>query len=223
MERADRGQNVGGIRALLATSLQQAALLQPRQQRFQQERPGIAVDETGAELAQHRRIAARIGELQAQGVFPVDPGANRLGGLAVGQSFNELHHRDQGQTPRAFRRLASRWKPGCEQGIVEDHADFIAQANVKVAFGKGGPRDPLGFLGNRGNRLRLERHGYPPQGKDGDGLQSLQAAPTLDSRPITISDGSRYRTQLVFLGMGSGIEFASSISSRTESVHKRVT
>ena len=38
---------------------------------------------------------------------------------------------------------------------------------------EGGPRDSLGFFGNRGNLLGLERHGDPPQVKDGDDAKSI--------------------------------------------------
>ncbi len=52
------------------------------------------------ELAEHRGVEAGIGQLQRQGVLPVDAAAQRIKGLTVRESFGE-------------RRLPSVWLPLC--------------------------------------------------------------------------------------------------------------
>lgn len=61
---------------------------------------GLAGDEPGTELAQHREVEAGVSQFQAEGVFPSDPLPNGGRGLAVGQSLNKLQHAHQCQLPR---------------------------------------------------------------------------------------------------------------------------
>ncbi len=65
-----------------------------------------ARDEAGAELRQHAEVEPRVGQLQLQGIFPVDPAANGVGGLTVAELLEELEHRDQRQAPRRKARLS---------------------------------------------------------------------------------------------------------------------
>jgi hypothetical protein len=53
-------------------------------------------------------VEAGVYEFQAERVLPVDPAANGVGSLSVGQPLGELQHRDQGQPPRGEGRLAAR-------------------------------------------------------------------------------------------------------------------
>jgi hypothetical protein len=87
---------VGGVGALPAAATEQAALEQPGQQRVEDRRLQTAGDQPGAELAEHREVEALIAERQPQAVLPVQPAADRVGGLPVGEVLSELqdgHHR----------------------------------------------------------------------------------------------------------------------------------
>jgi hypothetical protein len=74
---------VGGVGALSATRLEQPAGLARVEQLVQQPFFGAAGEETGAELAQHRVVEARVGQVEAKQVLPVNPGPDRLRGLPV--------------------------------------------------------------------------------------------------------------------------------------------
>jgi len=45
-------------------------------------------------------VKPRIAEFQAEGVFPSQPIAHGIGGLAIRQAFHTLKHRHQCQAPR---------------------------------------------------------------------------------------------------------------------------
>lgn len=59
-------------------------LLQALQQGVEQQQLGVARDQARTELAQHGVIKARIGERQAERVFPIDPAPHGVSRLAVG-------------------------------------------------------------------------------------------------------------------------------------------
>ena len=67
---------------------------------------GLAVDQTGAELAQHGMVEAGIGQLQAECVLPVDASTDGVGGLAVGEALDVLEHGGQSEPGRCFSGLA---------------------------------------------------------------------------------------------------------------------
>jgi len=101
-----RGNHVSGIGAHLPAGRHQPVSGQPLQQRVQHHLVQAAAGDPGPELAQDRVIEARIGQVKAQRVLPVDPGAHRLGGLPVGQILRHLEDRHQGQAARRPARLA---------------------------------------------------------------------------------------------------------------------
>ena len=66
-----------------------------------------------AELAQNRVVEAEVGQFQAQQILPVDPRADRVGGMPVGQPLHELQERREREPdgrlsgpPRAGNRSA---------------------------------------------------------------------------------------------------------------------
>ena len=75
---------MGRVGALLGAGLDQAVVLAGLEHRLQQESLRTAGDEAGAELAQHGEVEAGIGQLQAEGILPVDASADGVGGLAIG-------------------------------------------------------------------------------------------------------------------------------------------
>jgi len=46
------------------------------------------------------------GQLQRQGILPIDPAAHGVGGLTAAELLQELEHRDQCKAPRRKARLA---------------------------------------------------------------------------------------------------------------------
>ena len=123
---------------------------------------GLARHQAGAKLAQHGVIEARIGQLQAEQVFPVDPAAHRVGGLPVGQPFHELHERRQRQARRRCRRLAARGEERGEIPIGEEAPEHIVQAQIAIAARERRPGHLRRVVRHELGHLLLERHGKPP-------------------------------------------------------------
>jgi hypothetical protein len=85
VEITHRGQHMGGIRALPTTRLDQSCLDQPVQQHVQRHTLQVMGDQPAAELRQHREVEPVVGQLQPQAVLPVDPPADRVRSLPVGE------------------------------------------------------------------------------------------------------------------------------------------
>ena len=137
VQRPDGRQDVGRVGPLPATRLEQPARLAGLEQFMQQAFLGATCQQARAELAQHRVVKARVGQLEPEQVLPVDPAPDRLRGPPVGQVLAELQDGDQGQSPRRQPRLA---EPGEEVGKVrvgEDGAELIAEAEEGIALAEG--------------------------------------------------------------------------------------
>jgi len=96
----DRHTDVGGVGALAPAPVQQATLPQPIKQERQQPLSLAIGEQPRAELGEHRGIEARIIQVEAQRVLPVQPCSHRVGGLAVGEALDELQHQHQRQPGR---------------------------------------------------------------------------------------------------------------------------
>jgi hypothetical protein len=139
-----------------STILEQPRSLATPEQLLQQSSFGLAGEQPGAELAEHGGVVARVGQLEAQQVLPVDAGADRLGRRAVGEVRAALEHGDQGQPPG---REGGLLPFGVEVGkvvVAKDRPELIAESEVGMALGEGGAGDWCGGLGD---------------GRDGAGLQ----------------------------------------------------
>lgn len=68
---------------------------------------GTARDKAGAELGEYAEVEARVGQLEAERVFPVDAGAHGVGGLPIAEVFEKLQDRDQSEPPRRQAGLTS--------------------------------------------------------------------------------------------------------------------
>ncbi len=79
---------MGGVGALPPAPDQQPPLPQAGKQLLQQPFRLVVGGQPGTELAEHRGVKPGVGKLQAQGVLPVDPAADRVGGLAVRQPLS---------------------------------------------------------------------------------------------------------------------------------------
>src|SRR4051812_27703812 len=114
---------------------------------------------TISKLAEDTKVKARVGQLEAEQVLPIDPGPDRLSRLSIAQALAELHQRDQGQSPGWTGRLALLGIEVGEVAILEDRPERVAQGEIGAAFGKGGASDAGGLFGHTWERLlRLERH-----------------------------------------------------------------
>jgi hypothetical protein len=82
---------MGGIGALLATCLEQFALTEGIEHQVEEPPFCLPFDQPGPELTQDRGIEPRIGEVQGERILPVDPAADRIRCLHIGQVFDVLH------------------------------------------------------------------------------------------------------------------------------------
>lgn len=93
-------------------------------------------------------MKAVVGQLQTQGVFPVNPSPYSLRGLSITQIFHELHDADQGELPGMESRLTLERIDGGEQVIVKEGAQPFTQPQVDVAVREGRVGDTGGFSRN---------------------------------------------------------------------------
>jgi len=110
------------------------------------------------ELTQHRKMKAGVGQVEREGIFPINRPTDGIGGLAVGQTFHKLEDGDQQQAAGRQSGLSDGGKQGGEVLIGAQHAQFVADLHDRTAFGKGGTGDPLGFGGNDVKQLRMHAH-----------------------------------------------------------------
>src|SRR4051794_1034031 len=108
------------------------------------------------ELAQDREVKSRVGQLQAQGVLPVDAAADGVGGLAVGEALDVLEDGSDGEPSRRGGRLSAGGEQLGELVVAVERSEFIGDAEAKGAFGEGGLGDALGLFGDGKRRLWAE-------------------------------------------------------------------
>ena len=97
---ADRHTDVGGVGALAPAPVQQATFPQPIKHERQQPL-GLAIGEQPRpELGKHRGVKARVRQVKAQRVLPIQPCPHRVGGLPIGEALDELQHQHQRQPGR---------------------------------------------------------------------------------------------------------------------------
>lgn len=95
-------QHVGRVGTLATAQLEVAVRLARCEQGVEQVQFGCAINQPNAKLGEDRKIEARIGQLQPEGVLPVDPGPYRFGRLPIGEALGRLP-----RTANSERRLAS--------------------------------------------------------------------------------------------------------------------
>ena len=129
-----RGDHVGGIGAHLPARAHQPISGQPPDQRVEHHLIQAASSDPAPELTQDRVIEPGVGQIEAEGVFPVDPGADRLGGLTVGQILRHLKDRHQGQAGRRPARLAAHPVSARELLIGQPLAELAAHQHRQWAL-----------------------------------------------------------------------------------------
>ncbi len=118
-------QHMRAVGALLAARLDQTARFEALKHRVQQQMLRSAHHEACAKLRQHAEVEARVGQLKAKGILPIDPGAHGVGRLTVAELLEKLKHRDQSQPPRRESRLAPRGVELAEVLILIKDAEFV--------------------------------------------------------------------------------------------------
>src|SRR4051812_3683780 len=160
IEGANSRQHMRGVGPLPPPGLEDAALSGDLEHPLQQALVRAAGQKTISKLAEHAEVKARVRQLEAEQVLPVDPRPDRLSGLPIAQALAELHQRDQGQAPGWTGWLTLLGIEVGEVAILEDRPKRVAQGQIGAAFGTGGASDAGGLFGHTWERLlRLERHG----------------------------------------------------------------
>src|SRR4051812_36520222 len=160
IEGANSRQHMRGVGPLSPPGLEDAELSGDLEHPLQQALLRATSQKTISKLAEDTKVKARVRQLEAEQVLPVDPRPDRLSGLPITQALAELHQRDQGQAPGRTGWLTLLGIEVGEVAIHEDRPERIAQGEIGAAFGKGGASDAGGLFGHRRDRLlRVERHG----------------------------------------------------------------
>src|SRR5258707_5684059 len=79
----NRSQPMRRIGSLPSSCFQPALLLRMGKQSLKQQRFPSSLQQPAAKLTQDRKVKAEILQVQAQRVFPIDPGPNRVGSLPI--------------------------------------------------------------------------------------------------------------------------------------------
>jgi hypothetical protein len=104
-------------------------------------------------------MKAGVGEVEREGVFPINGAAHGIGGLAVSQAFEELEDGHEQEAAGRVGRLTARGKQGGEGVIGEQHAQFIADSHDRRRGREHGAGNALGFVWNEIGYLWMHAHG----------------------------------------------------------------
>jgi len=96
IERANGCQHRRGVGPLPPPCLEDAELSGDLEPPLQPALLRATSQKTISKLAEDTKVKARVGQLEAEKVLPVDPGPDRLSRLSIAQALAELHQRDQG-------------------------------------------------------------------------------------------------------------------------------
>src|SRR3954468_20160677 len=175
-----------GVGPLSPPGLEDAELSGDLEHPLQQALLRAAGQKTISKLAEDTKVKARVGQLEAEQVLPIDPGPDRLSRLSIAQALAELHQRDQGQPPGWAGRLALLGIEVGEVAILEDRPECIAQGEIGAAFGKGGASDAGGLFGHTWERLvRLERHNEASRDHRSNAALDLPSHPFANGIPAS--------------------------------------
>jgi len=142
---------------LLAARGQQARRAEPVEEPVEQSLLGPAGDEAAAELDQDRVVEARVGQLEGERVFPVEPAPDRVGGFAIGEPLDERQHRGERQARGRFGRLPADGEQVRERRVVVRRAaERIGDPEAARAFGERRAGNAGGVERDRAQGLRLK-------------------------------------------------------------------
>jgi len=104
-------------------------------------------------------VKARIGQLQAERIFPSQSITYCVSSLAVCQAFHKLEHRNQRQAPWGESWLTMGRKQVSKRLIGVDSSQRITYLHENIATGKDRVSHTSHFFWNWWDRQRFEGHG----------------------------------------------------------------
>jgi hypothetical protein len=117
-----------------------------------------------AKIVQQREVKARVVQVEAEGILPIHAAPDGIGRLPVSQPLNILHDYHEHQAPRGyFHGAALGWIQIGKELILIERAEFRAEVDIEIPFGKGGPHSRRRGLWNGWERLRVPGHISPPR------------------------------------------------------------
>jgi hypothetical protein len=134
---------------LAPTRFEQSLRPCQRQQGIKEEVLRLPCDEPGAERTQDGMVEARIGEVQAEDVLPINAAADGIRGLAIGETFGTLEDGSQCQARGRLCGLPTRREERRELRVVVEGAETVGHLHVEVPARKRGTGNPLGFFRDR--------------------------------------------------------------------------
>jgi len=144
-EWANGGQHMGGISALPPTGFEPPTRAKLLQQKIEQTSLGSMSQQAAPKFGEDRKVKPRGGEFQAYSILPVNPRADGIRGLPVGQAFRILEDGDQSQTPRRLGWLTTGGKEIEKIVVLIQRSQHIAHLQIEAAVRKHGMRDTGGF------------------------------------------------------------------------------
>jgi hypothetical protein len=90
---------MGWVGALPPSGFEPSTIPTSLQKQIQQTLFGIPLDQTGAKFGKDGMVKARIGQFQAERVFPSQPITHSVSSLAIRQPFHKLEHCHERQPP----------------------------------------------------------------------------------------------------------------------------
>lgn len=79
-------------------------------------------------------IKARVVELKAEQILPVNPCAYGVSGLAISETFKKLQDRSEGKSNGSECRLTASREKVSEISIIKDDAELIVHVHDKIRF-----------------------------------------------------------------------------------------
>jgi len=128
---------MGGIGPLRAPCLDPPSRFAGGQEGVEEPLTSLMGEQAVAKIMQQREVEPWIRQVEAERIFPVHAAADGIGGLAIGEPFNVLHHHHKGQAPRGdfHGTPGGRIQIGKELIVIEG-AELGAQSHVGVPFGE---------------------------------------------------------------------------------------
>jgi hypothetical protein len=166
VERADRRQDVGGIRPLGASRLEPAPGLAGAPKGGQKPLGGRMGESPVATRVYEGAVEPWVGPVETQGLWPIQAAADGSGGLAGGEPGEVRHHQDERQAPGGPLHRAPL---GCiaisQARIIVERATLGTPVDGEVALGKGRTHRGRRDLWDRWARRAASGPGGSPDGR----------------------------------------------------------
>lgn len=135
--RWDLGQHLRGSGALALSRFHPSSVLAPLEQRVSEPLLGASFNQPLTTCTPHAGITDRIRPIQSQQRCPIDPTTNRIGCLPVGEFFQKLEDRHQGETPRSLDGATVVWKERGKRLLLGDGSSLIPELPERLAPWRG--------------------------------------------------------------------------------------